>query len=96
MFLVLRSQTFAQLGGFDPRYTLYCEDVDLCARIRLLGLRLEVVRTTSVTHHAQRASHRSLRPLLLHLSSLFKFWFSPVYGSYRLLLREQAAHQGKA
>lgn len=89
MFLVLRSKTFADLGGFDTRYVLYCEDVDLCARIRLRGMRLEVVREAVVTHLAQRASRRSLRPMMLHVSSLFKFWSSPVYSSYRLLLRNE-------
>ncbi len=95
MFLVLRSQTFARLGGFDARYTLYCEDVDLCARIRLLGMRLAVVREVSVTHLAQRASRRSVRPMLLHVSSLFKLWFSPVYRNYQMLLREEASHRGQ-
>jgi len=94
MFLVMRCQTFASLHGFDTRYFLYCEDADLCARIRLHGLRLAVAREVSVTHLAQRASRRSLRPLLLHLSSLARFWSSPVYRRYRLLLRQQAAHNG--
>jgi N-acetylglucosaminyl-diphospho-decaprenol L-rhamnosyltransferase len=95
MFLVLRSQTFADLGGFDTRYTLYCEDVDLCARIRLRGLRLEVVREASVTHLAQRASRRSLRPMFLHASSLLKFWFSPVYRNYQHLLRKETTGPGE-
>ncbi len=94
MFLVLRSATYAQLGGFDTRYTLYCEDADLCARIRLRGLRLEVVRAARVTHLAQRASHRALRPLLLHVSSLLRFWASPAYAQYRRLLRREADPHG--
>jgi N-acetylglucosaminyl-diphospho-decaprenol L-rhamnosyltransferase len=92
MFLVLRSRTYERLGGFDTRYTLYCEDADLCARVRLLGLRLEVAPEVSVTHLAQRASRRSLRPMLLHLSSLLKFWSSPAYRAYRRLLRAEAAY----
>jgi GT2 family glycosyltransferase len=94
MCLVLRSRTFADLGGFDSRYFLYCEDVDLCARIRLRGMRLEVVREASVTHWAQRASRRALRPMMLHVSSLIRFWSSPVYREYRNLLREAAAGAG--
>ena len=95
VFLALRSSTYSALGGFDPRYTLYCEDVDLCARVRLRGLRLEVVREAAVTHLAQRASHRSLRPLYLHVTSLFRFWASPVYDDYRILLRKEQAHPGE-
>src|SRR5262245_998486 len=37
MFMLLRRDVFAGVGGFDPRYHLYYEDVDLCARLRLAG-----------------------------------------------------------
>jgi GT2 family glycosyltransferase len=95
MFLVLRSATFAAVGGFDTRYIMYCEDADLCARLRLRGLRLVVVPSVRVTHLAQRASRRSLRPMFLHVSSLIKFWLSPAYNQYRLLLRGEAGRHGK-
>jgi GT2 family glycosyltransferase len=95
MFLMLRCADYADLGGFDTRYTLYCEDADLCARARLRGLRLSVVVEAPVTHLAQRASHRSLRPLLLHVASLVKFWMSPAYHEYRRLLRKESGERGK-
>ena len=91
MFLAFRRQAYADLGGFDERYFLYCEDVDICARVRLRGLRLEMAGDASVTHLAQRESRRSLRYMWLHVSSLFRFWSSPVYRDYRALLRSEAA-----
>jgi GT2 family glycosyltransferase len=91
MFLAFRSGVYADLGGFDTRYFLYCEDVDICARARLSGLRLEMARDVSVTHLAQRESRRSLRYMWLHVSSLLRFWSSPVYRDYRALLRTEAA-----
>ena len=91
MFLAFRTSAYADLGGFDARYFLYCEDVDICARARLRGLRLEMARDVSVTHLAQRESRRSPRYLWLHVSSLFRFWSSPVYRDYRALLRSEAA-----
>ncbi len=89
MFLAFRSQTYADLGGFDTRYFLYCEDVDICARARLRGLRLAMADAVSVTHLAQRASHRSLRYLRLHAGSLLRLWTSRAYRDYRRLLRAQ-------
>ena len=89
MFLAFRSQTYAALGGFDTRYFLYCEDVDICARARLLGLRLQLAEGVSVTHQAQRTSHRSLRYLRMHVTSLLRLWMSPVYRDYRRMLRAQ-------
>lgn len=91
MFLAFRSGVYEQLGGFDTRYFLYCEDVDICARARLRGLRLELAQEVSVTHLAQRQSRRSARHLWRHISSLLRFWTSPVYREYRTLLHAEAA-----
>jgi N-acetylglucosaminyl-diphospho-decaprenol L-rhamnosyltransferase len=90
MFLTFRSDTYAKLGGFDPGYFLYCEDVDLCARARLAGYRFEVAGEAHVFHHAQRASRRSLRPLRLHVQSLLRLWASPAYREYKALLAQES------
>ena len=95
IFLAMRSGAYKDLGGFDTRYFLYCEDIDICARARLRGLRLETAREVSVTHFAQRESHRSLRYLRHHVSSLLRFWTSPLYRDYRALLRTEAAELAK-
>jgi len=95
IFLALRSGAYEDLGGFDTRYFLYCEDIDICARARLRGLRLETAREVSVTHYARRESHRSLWYLRHHVSSLLRFWSSPLYRDYRALLRTEAAEIAK-
>ena len=86
MFLVVSSDAFRTVGGFDERFFMYCEDFDLCARMRLDGWGFEVVDSTTVVHAAQRASHRSRRHLLWHLSSLVKMWTSSAFWRYRRLL----------
>ncbi len=42
--LVMHGSTWARLGGFDERFELYYEDVDLCARVRANGTCLLVNR----------------------------------------------------
>ncbi|HEU4621003.1 MAG TPA: glycosyltransferase [Burkholderiaceae bacterium] len=89
MFLVCRSETFRLVGGFDERYFMYCEDFDLSARVRLAGGHLRVCPRAVAVHAAQRASHRSLRHLRWHLTSLMRMWSSAAFWRYRALLASE-------
>jgi N-acetylglucosaminyl-diphospho-decaprenol L-rhamnosyltransferase len=83
-FMLWRSDAFRALGGFDERFRLYCEDVDICLRLQLGGGRFEVVESASVVHAAQRASATSTGLLRVHLRSLLRLWLSPVFWRYLL------------
>lgn len=87
MFMLVRSEVFASLRGFDERFFMYCEDFDFCARMRLAGWRLQVANEIVVAHDAQRASNSSLRPLLWHVASFVKLWIAPTVWRYRALVR---------
>lgn len=80
-FWVVPRSVYARLGGFDERYFMYCEDVDFCLRVQLIGLRLVAVPAQAM-HHAQRDSHRHWRHLRWHVSSLLRLWRSPVLRAY--------------
>lgn len=79
MFMLFPRPVFEQLHGFDERYFLYYEDVDLCGRLRLAGFSVAVCPDSQVVHHAQRSSRRSLKYLRWHLASMLRFFLSPVY-----------------
>lgn len=79
MFLVARASAFAQVGGFDERFFLYCEDYDLSARLFNAGHSLVQVPTARALHDAQRDSRRSWRHLRLHVTSLAKVWASAAF-----------------
>ncbi len=91
--LLLPRQVWQQLDGFDERYFMYCEDVDLCLRVRLLGLTLARAHT-QVLHIGTRASHSRLRHLLWHVASLLRLWRSRAYREGRKLLQAQQAPEG--
>jgi len=48
--LVVRRSVFEEMGGFDERYFMYFEDVDLCARIRRAGHEIHFISGISVEH----------------------------------------------
>ena len=79
MFMMFPSEVFRAIAGFDERFFLYCEDYDICARLHLAGYKLVVDTNTRAVHDAQRDSHRSLKHLRLHLTSLFKVWSSSAF-----------------
>ncbi|WP_027995447.1 glycosyltransferase [Simplicispira psychrophila] len=91
--LVLPQPVWQALGGFDESYFMYCEDVDLCLRMRLAGLTL-VRAPVQIEHGGQRASHRCWAHLRWHLYSLLRLWRSPVYRQARQLLRAEVQHTG--
>lgn len=82
-FLLLRSDVYRALGGFDEGFHMYCEDVDLCLRLQLAGYSLRCAPVAAV-HHAQRDSLRQWRPLWWHVRSLVRLWLSRSFWSYLL------------
>jgi hypothetical protein len=76
--LVLPRSVWQSLGGFDEGYFMYCEDVDLCLRLRQAGWSLARA-PVRVVHAGQRASHRRWDHLRWHVASLWRLWRSPAY-----------------
>lgn len=48
--MLVERELFYRLGGFDPQYFLYSDDIDLCARARRLGARPVLVPRATVIH----------------------------------------------
>lgn len=86
-FMLFHSAVFAQLGGFDQRFFMYCEDVDICLRLQQKGLRLALASRAQVEHQGAHASRRQLRHLLWHLASMVRLWSSKSYRTYRSMKR---------
>ena len=83
MFMLIHAQAFRQIRGFDPRFFMYGEDFDVCARLRLHDWRMHIAEHLTVQHDARRASRRDLRHLRWHFASLLKVWLSPAFWRYR-------------
>jgi GT2 family glycosyltransferase len=56
--MVVRAETFRQVGGFDERYFLFFEAVDLGWRLWLLGYRVRYVPASVVYHRHHRTMER--------------------------------------
>ena len=79
MFMLFPREVFEKLNGFNERFFLYYEDVDLCARLRLQGYQVVLCPNAKVIHEAQRSSHKSLKYLSWHIASMLRFFCSSVF-----------------
>jgi hypothetical protein len=73
MFMLFRSDAFRAAGGFDERFFLYYEDVDICRRLGLAGYGAAYVPEVTVIHDARRASRRNLRLMAIHAASAIRY-----------------------
>ncbi len=80
-FMLFPSKIFGQLKGFDEGYFMYCEDVDICLRLQLVGLKLSQ-STATVIHAAQRNTRANLRHFIWHVTSMIRLWLSPAYKKF--------------
>jgi GT2 family glycosyltransferase len=74
-FLMLRRPMLDQLGGFDPGFRLYGEDIDLCYRAARTGWERWYVPGAVVRHEWQRATDERLlsRRTLWHWAGIARF-----------------------
>jgi GT2 family glycosyltransferase len=61
--MLMRSETFRQVGGFTNEYFMYGEDMDLCAKVWRNGLKVCHVPGAVVVHHGGGSSSQSLNRL---------------------------------
>jgi len=74
--LVVRRSAFDRIGGFDERYFLYFEDVDLCVRLRAAGFRVRYDPTVRFHHDYRAASRANVRTpeTRHHIRSALRFF----------------------
>lgn len=72
-FMFLRLSVIQQIGGFDERYFMYAEDLDLCRRIG------EVSKTiyypnVQIYHEYAKGSYKNRKLLKYHICSVIKYF----------------------
>jgi N-acetylglucosaminyl-diphospho-decaprenol L-rhamnosyltransferase len=84
-FAIRRSDLDA-VGGFDPGYHLFVEDVDLCVRLRGRGRRIRFEPASVVEHRVGASTaHRPLRARIAHARGLDRYLSRPERGPARHL-----------
>ena len=72
--LLMRREAFESVGGFDPQYFMYFEDVDLCDRLGRAGWSSIYVPSAVVEHSGGHATSRSPIPMMrAHHTSAYRY-----------------------
>ncbi len=72
-FFLMRTEVFLKIGGFDERYFMYFEDVDIGREAMKYG-EIAYLPNVEITHAWHRDTIKKIRPFLLQLISMFKYF----------------------
>jgi N-acetylglucosaminyl-diphospho-decaprenol L-rhamnosyltransferase len=90
--MMIRREAWDALGGFDPAYFMYMEDVDLCWRAARVGWRVAYEPAARALHlRGVSADLHPYRMIAAHHRSLWRFAWRSTQGWRRLLLPVVAA-----
>ncbi len=56
--LLARREVYTQIGGLDPRYVMFSEELDWCKRARLAGWRVAYVGSAQITHYGGKSTEQ--------------------------------------
>jgi GT2 family glycosyltransferase len=73
-FQLYKTADFISLKGFDERYFLYMEDVDICKKIEILGKKKLYSPQEEITHVLKQGSSKSIKLFIRHTSSAIKYF----------------------
>lgn len=75
--MLIKANVFAKIQGFDPDFFMYCEDVDLCYRIKKLGMPLLKCEDLKIYHYGGASE------LKADYSFYFKYYKSRFLFAYK-------------
>ncbi len=73
-FMLFKTEEFLKINGFDERYFLYMEDIDICRKINQINKKILFFPKEEITHIHKRESGKKIKLLFYHLSSAVKYF----------------------
>lgn len=73
-FHLYKTNDFVKLQGFDERYFLYMEDVDICKKIDAIGKVKIYYPQEEIFHVLKQGSSKSMKLFFRHTSSAIKYF----------------------
>ena len=94
--MMIRSSEFRKLGGFDEKFFLYHEDVDLCKRARMQGDRVSYLPGVLIQHRKGTSSAQDVERVNHEYRKSQLHYYRKHHGSFQnFLLRTYLRLSGK-
>jgi hypothetical protein len=75
-FMIFKTRLFSKLGGLDERYFMYCEDIDISYRAKMLDHSIDYLDTIKAVHFRRRSSKKLFSKYFFwHVHSVLKYSF---------------------
>lgn len=79
-FMYFRGSVLKQLGGFDERFFMYGEDIDLCVRIAQKGYNIVYLPSTSIIHYKGESSKKDDIRYIRHFNEAMILFFKKYHS----------------
>lgn len=73
-FMLFKTEDFLKIKGFDERYFLYMEDIDVCKKIDAIGNKKMYYPNVEIKHVLKKGSSRDVKLFFSHINSVFKYF----------------------
>ena len=73
-FMLFKTDDYIKIGGFDKRYFLYMEDVDICRKIDQIDKKKKYYPNVQIKHELRKGSLKNIQLFFTHLNSSIKYF----------------------
>lgn len=90
-FMFFRTEVLKEAGGFDERFFMYGEDIDLCYRVKNAGWKIDYIPDTSIIHYKGESSKSNFSAYNKAFNDALYLFFDKHYtprysGIFRILV----------
>lgn len=86
--MCVRKDVLDLIGGFDERFFMYCEEIDLCLRAKRAGWQVWYTPDATIVHHEAASTRQFRGPMLVELHrSRFRFFAKHYSESFVAIAR---------
>jgi GT2 family glycosyltransferase len=85
-FMFVRREVYEQLGGFDPNFFMYGEDLDFCLRAKQNNWKIAYFPKTSIIHYKGQSTKRGYFDNTYHFFKSMEIFTRKHFGKSKLFL----------